>query len=43
MMVNYIRQEGHEVYDFRNPPGKAGFQWKDIEEGWQTWTMERYR
>lgn len=43
MMVNYVRQEGHEVYDFRNPPGKAGFQWKDIEEEWQTWSMERYR
>lgn len=33
----------HQVYDFRNPPGKAGFQWKAIEEGWQKWTMERYR
>lgn len=32
----------HQVYDFRNPPGKAGFQWKDIEENWQNWTTEQY-
>lgn len=42
-VVHYIRQEGHEVYDFRNPPGKAGFKWQDIEKGYQDWTMERYR
>lgn len=42
-IVQDLRYEGHEVYDFRNPPGKAGFQWRDIEEAWQTWTMERYR
>lgn len=34
---------GHQVYDFRNPPGKAGFQWADIEKDWQNWDMERYR
>lgn len=42
-VVTTLRFAGHECYDFRNPPGKAGFQWKDIEEGWQSWTMERYR
>lgn len=38
-----LRAKGHQCYDFRNPPNKAGFQWKDIEEDWQSWTMERYR
>lgn len=42
-VVMALQIEDHEVYDFRNPPGKAGFHWRDIEEGWQTWTMERYR
>jgi len=42
-VVSMLRNEQHQVYDFRNPPGKAGFQWKDIEDDWQTWTMDRYR
>lgn len=41
--VGFLQSLGHEVYDFRNPPGKAGFQWKDIEEGWENWSLERYR
>lgn len=43
LVVNYIREEGHLVYDFRDPPGKAGFKWQDVEAGWQSWNMERYR
>lgn len=27
-----LRLAGHEVYDFRNPPGRAGFAWRDIVE-----------
>ncbi len=42
-VVEQLRNNDHLVYDFRNPPGKAGFQWKDIEEGWQSWDMQRYR
>lgn len=42
-VVKALRERRHEVYDFRNPPDKAGFQWKDVEEGWQSWTMEQYR
>lgn len=34
---------GHQIYDFRNPPGQAGFAWRDIEDGWQQWTNEEYR
>jgi hypothetical protein len=42
-VVACVRSMDHQVYDFRNPPGKAGFQWKDIEDDWQNWTMDRYR
>jgi hypothetical protein len=34
---------GHQIYDFRNPPGQAGFKWQDIEEGWQSWSPQRYK
>lgn len=29
-MVDLLRQHGHQVYDFRNPPHAAGFKWADI-------------
>ena len=34
-VVNRLRAEGHQVYDFRNPPhGGNGFRWTDIDENW---------
>lgn len=27
-VVEALRQDGHEVYDFRNPPGGVGFGWR---------------
>src|SRR5580704_8001936 len=36
-------EAGHQIYDFRNPPGQAGFSWRDIEEDWRDWTNEQYR
>lgn len=42
-VVKDLIQAHHEVYDFRNPPGKAGFKWSDIEGGWEAWSRERYR
>lgn len=42
-VVTQLKHCGHQVYDFRNPPGKAGFKWADIELDWQSWTTERYR
>ena len=42
-VVERLRQEGHEVYDFRNPPhGGAGFHWTDIDENAPDWTFEQY-
>lgn len=31
-VVDILRNLGHEVYDFKNPPhGNGGFQWSDID------------
>jgi hypothetical protein len=43
-LVDVLRQNGHEVYDFRNPfHGMSGFAWSDIDPDWQDWTAEEYR
>jgi len=42
-VVERLRQEGHEVYDFRNPPhGGQGFHWTDIDENAPHWTFDQY-
>jgi hypothetical protein len=41
-VVQAIRDAGITVYDFRNPPSRAGFGWQQIHEGWQSWTPEEY-
>jgi len=33
---------GHDVYDFKNPPGKSGFGWHEIDALWQEWTTAQY-
>ncbi len=33
-VVSFLREQGHEVYDFRHPAGKTGFQWSQIDENW---------
>lgn len=30
-LVSILRRAGHEVYDFRNPPGGTGFSWKQVD------------
>jgi len=43
-MVRLLRQFGHDVYDFRNPPnGIPGFAWSELDPDWQNWTAEQYR
>ncbi|WP_340109489.1 hypothetical protein [Pikeienuella sp. HZG-20] len=43
-MVRYLRNWGHYVYDFRNPPnGVPGFAWSEIDPDWESWTAEEYR
>ena len=42
-VVKRLRTEGHEVYDFRNPPhGGNGFRWTDIDENAPNWSFEEY-
>lgn len=43
-MVEKLRAEGYEVYDFRNPrENDTGFAWSDIDAGWKGWSPEEYR
>ena len=42
-VVECLREAGHEVYDFRNPPhGGAGFHWTDIDPDAPRWTYAQY-
>ena len=42
-VVKRLKAEGHDVYDFRNPPhGGAGFHWTDVNENAPNWTFEQY-
>ena len=42
-VVKRLREAGHEVYDFRNPPhGGAGFHWTDIAPDAPNWTYAQY-
>lgn len=44
VVVEMLRQRGHEVYDFRNPrPGDHGFAWSEIDPSWEGWTPWRFR
>lgn len=43
-VVRLLKDEGHEVYDFRNPaPGNHGFAWSDIDRAWLDWSPEAFR
>lgn len=42
-VVQSLLEQGHEVYDFKNPnTGHAGFSWAEIDENWQNWTTNDY-
>ena len=43
-VVKRLREAGHEVYDFRNPPhGGAGFHWTDVDENCSSWSFSDYK
>lgn len=50
-IVALLRQEGHEVYDFRHPhatgPDRGrrgvGFSWSELDENWKSWTPRQFR
>lgn len=43
-IVADLRTLGHDVYDFRHPPGgdHLGFSWSDVDPAWPSWTPEQY-
>ena len=42
-VVARLRQAGHEVYDFRNPPhGGNSFRWTDIDKDALNWDFAHY-
>jgi hypothetical protein len=42
-VVELLRHDGHEVYDFKAPvPGDGGFHWREIDPNWKSWTPEAY-
>lgn len=43
-VVLKLREFGHEVYDFRNPPhGKGGFMWKNLDPDFENWSVTDYK
>ena len=39
-VVDRLREAGHEVYDFRNPPqGTGGFHWSDVDPNYMDWSV----
>lgn len=43
-IVRVLRDEGHFVYDFRNPPsGDGGFKWSNIDANYINWTPAEFK
>ena len=43
-VVVKLREAGHDVYDFRNPPsGDSGFKWANVSADYMEWTPQQYR
>lgn len=43
-VVKRLREEGHEVYDFRNPPhGQGGFKWQNLDPDFTRWDVREYK
>jgi len=38
-VVGILRDDGHEVYDFRT---SEGFSWREVDPAWQTWSPTEY-
>lgn len=41
-VVQTLRIQGHEVYDFKNPPKGTGFAWSEIDPLWEKWNTDEY-
>lgn len=38
-IVQLLRSEGHQVYDFKD---EEGFSWREVDENWSKWTPGEY-
>lgn len=38
-VVLSLREDGHEVYDFRE---EEGFSWREVDENWKRWSPAEY-
>ena len=42
-VVQDLRSEGHDVYDFRHPvDGDNGFHWSEIDPEWEGWSYTKF-
>lgn len=42
-VVFWLRERGHQVYDFKNPaPDNKGFAWSEIDKNWMEWDADQY-
>lgn len=42
-VVERLRLEGYDVYDFRHPvSGDDGFHWSEIDPAWESWTSQQF-
>lgn len=42
LVVSMLKLQGHDVYDFKNPPNRSGFAWSEIDPNWESWSSEQY-
>jgi len=38
-VVRLLREDGHEVYDFKD---SQGFRWSEVDPEWKSWTPQKY-
>ena len=38
-LVKLLREDGHEVYDFKD---SEGFRWSEVDPEWNSWTPQKY-
>ena len=41
-VIERVTAESISHYDFKNPPGRTGFAWSEIDPDWQAWSARRY-
>lgn len=41
-VVRFLRELGHDVYDFKNVCGQKGFSWAEVDENWRDWSPAEF-